>query len=121
LNTSFSSMNIIRYAVAYVFITSGLMKFISEDLTNSFISLGLPSPLYFMYVVAMLEMICGALILMNKKMKIATIPLIFIMIGALLLTKVPILHSSIAQFAFQARLDIVMLLMLFILFSGSRK
>ena len=111
-----SVMNLIRYIVAYVFITSGFMKFWSEELAKSFIGLGLPSPIYFMYVVALLELFCGGFILMNKQVKTAVIPLIAIMIGAILLTKVPILHSGFAQFAFQARLDIVMLVLLLILF-----
>lgn len=108
--------SLIRYVVAYVFITSGFMKFWSEELANSFIGLGLPFPVYFMYVVALLELFCGSLILMNKQVKPASIPLIAIMIGAILLTKVPILHAGFAQFTFQARLDIVMLVLLFILF-----
>ena len=121
MKTSLSFMSPIRYTIAYVFITSGLMKFMSEELANHFIRLGLPSPVYFMYVVAILEVVCGVLLLINKKVKLASIPLIAIMIGAILLTKVPVLHTGFEQFAFQARLDIVMLVLLCILFNGSKK
>lgn len=112
-------INLIRYIVAYVFITSGFMKFWSEELAKSFIGLGLPFPIYFMYVVALLELFCGVFILINKRIKAASIPLVAIMIGAILLTKVPILHSGFSQFAFQARLDIVMLVLLIILYDKS--
>jgi putative oxidoreductase len=93
------------------------MKLISADLQNYFMSLGLPYPKQVMYLVALVELICGLLILANKGVRKATIPLIIIMIGAFLLTKVPVLHSGFMTFAFNARLDIIMLVLLFILHS----
>jgi putative oxidoreductase len=93
------------------------MKLISADLQNYFMSLGLPYPQQVMYLVALVELICGLLILANKGVRKATIPLIIIMIGAFLLTKVPVLHSGFMTFAFNARLDIIMLVLLFILHS----
>lgn len=112
-------MNLIRYLVAYVFLTSGIMKLVSSELGNYFIHLGLPFPLKMMYIVAFFEIVCGLLILFNKVVKKATIPLIVIMIAAFLLTKVPILHTGFLQFAFNARLDIIMLILLFILYTRS--
>jgi uncharacterized membrane protein YphA (DoxX/SURF4 family) len=103
--------------VAYVFITSGIMKFISAELGHHFISLGLPYPLYTMYIIAFTEIICGIFIVVNKGVRNAVIPLIIIMIAAILLTKVPILHNGFVQFAFNARLDIVLLILLFILYN----
>lgn len=116
MNTSV--MSLLRYVVAYVFITSGIMKFISADLGNYFISLGLPYPLKVMYVVAIMEIISGILILFNKSVKIATVPLLVIMMAAFLLTKVPVLHSGFLPFAFNARLDVIMLVLLFILYKS---
>lgn len=110
------SMNFIRYSVAYVFIISGAMKIVSEELATTFINLGLPYPIYFMYVVALTELVCGGLILANKKVKTASIPLILIMIAAIILTKVPLLRAGLLTFAFQARLDIVMIFLLAILY-----
>ncbi|WP_374058359.1 DoxX family protein [Bacillus aquiflavi] len=110
-----------RYIVAYVFIISGLMKFISPELGQVFISLPLPSPMSTMYVIALIEMICGIFILFNKWTRIATIPLMVIMLAALLLTKIPTLHSGFIQFAFNARLDIAMLVLLFLIFSQSSR
>ena len=110
------SMNFIRYSVAYVFIISGAMKIVSEELATTFINLGLPYPIYFMYLIALTEIICGCLILANKKVKTASIPLILIMIAAIILTKIPLLHAGILTFAFQARLDIVMIFLLAILY-----
>lgn len=87
----------------------------SSELGNHFISLGLPYPLKTMYVVALLEVICGILLIVNKGVKKAVIPLIIIMVAALLLTKVPYLHNGFLDFAFHARLDLVMLILLVVL------
>lgn len=116
----FTTYNLIRYAIAYVFICSGLMKVLSQELANSFLNLGLPYPNLFLYVVILLEVICGVLILIKKEIQIATIPLIAIMIGALFVTKLPLLKEGIFQFAFNARLDIVMLLLLIVLYRHSK-
>ncbi|MEC2075080.1 DoxX family protein [Metabacillus fastidiosus] len=113
------SLKLIRYLVAYVFIISGLMKLLDNELSNHFISLGLPFPNYTLYLIIFLEISCGISILLNKKVRHAAIPLITIMIGAILMTKVPSLHLGLLQFAFNARLDIVMLVLLFILYSRS--
>ncbi|WP_233713704.1 DoxX family protein [Lederbergia citri] len=110
------SHKLIRYVIAYVFIISGLMKLVNEDLGNVFINLGLPFPLFLMYAVAFIEIVCGILILANKMVHQAVIPLIGIMIAAILLTKVPSLNTGFMQFAFNARLDIVMLVLLWVLY-----
>ena len=115
--SSLSTIKFIRYAVAYVFITSGLMKLISTELANGFLNLGLPYPHMMLYLVVFLEIVCGLLILGNKAVKNAVIPLIAIMIVALLLTKLPSIHTGFLQFAFNARLDIVMLVLLVILYN----
>lgn len=119
MNHSLTSASLIRYAVAFVFITSGVMKLFSTELAQVFIGLGLPFPDILLYVTAFLEIFCGLLILVNRSVKNAVIPLIGIMIAAIFLTKFPLLNSGILQFAFKARLDIVMLVLLYILYSKS--
>ncbi|WP_226038495.1 DoxX family protein [Aquibacillus saliphilus] len=116
-----ASLKIIRYAVAYVFIVSGLLKLLSPNFATVFSNLGLPFPESTVLLVAGAEIICGCLILFNYYVKKATIPLLVIMVVALLLTKVPILHSGLIQFAFEARLDIVMVILLSILWKTHRK
>lgn len=106
----------IRITVAYVFITSALMKLMGSEVANHFLGLGLPYPHLMLKLVILLEMVCGILLLVNKAVKNAVVPLIGIMIGALLLTKFPLLHTGLLAFAFGARLDIVILVMLVYLF-----
>jgi putative oxidoreductase len=95
------------------------MKIFSNQLANSFLGLGLPYPHLILNVVILLEILCGILILVNKSVKNAVIPLIGIMIAAILLTKVPMMQTDLLQFAFNARLDIVMLILLIILYKNS--
>ncbi|WP_251551981.1 DoxX family protein [Neobacillus muris] len=116
MHTSFTAFKLIRYAVAYVFIISGLMKFLNADIAGHFLHLGLPYPHIMLNVIIILEIGCGLLILLNKSVKNAAIPLMAIMAGALLLTKLPNLEAGFLPFAFQARLDIVTFILLIILY-----
>ncbi len=84
-------------------------------------NLPIPTPDLLIYVVAILEIVCGLLIAMNKEVKKATIPLMIIIIAAILLTKIPLLHTGFLQFAFAARLDVVILSLLYILYNSHHK
>lgn len=95
------------------------MKIFSAELGSYFMSLGLSYPIILMHIIAIIEILCGIFILLGKSVKNASIPLLVIMIGAFLLTKVPLLHIGFLHFAFHARLDIVMLILLYILYSKS--
>ncbi|HLR68748.1 DoxX family protein [Virgibacillus alimentarius] len=103
----------VYYAIGYVFITSGLLKLLVSDFEVMFVGLGLPFPSITLLLVAIVEITGGTLILGRRYMKIASIALMTIMLGAIYVTKVPILLTEgFLSFAFEARLDIVMLLLL---------
>ncbi|MGM8216698.1 DoxX family protein [Bacillaceae bacterium W0354] len=112
-----STLSIIRYLVGFVFIVSGLMKLVGDGLAAYFMTLSLPSPMTIMYVVAIIEVVCGLLIVFNKYVGQAVIPLLGVIIVAILMTKVPVLHNGFIRALFEARLDLVMLVMLLILYS----
>lgn len=109
-------ITLVRWAIAYVFIVSGAMKWMNQELANTFIHLGLPFPEQVMMAVAVTEVVCGILILINKGARFAAVPLLGIMAAALILTKIPLISSGFMQFVFAARLDIVMILLLFVLY-----
>ncbi|RCW76982.1 DoxX family protein [Saliterribacillus persicus] len=115
MNRNVSTFTLIRYAVGYVFIASAIMKLIVSDFTHVFAGLGLPYPQMIVLIVGITELACGILIVLNHYVRKATIPLLVIMIAALLLTKLPIIQTGFFQFAFEARLDIVMIILLYIL------
>lgn len=111
----------IGYAVGYVFITSGILKLVVSDFKVIFASLGLPFSEVTLFIVAALEIACGMLIAGRMYVKQAVIPLILIMVGALFLTKIPLLTSAgFLPFAFEARLDIIMLILLGLLWKDAR-
>ncbi|WP_099159010.1 DoxX family protein [Virgibacillus ndiopensis] len=109
--------NWICYAVGYVFIITGILKLLVDDFKVVFSNLGLPYSESVLFLVAVTEIVCGALIISQMYLKRATAALIFIMLAAIFLTKIPILttNQGFLSFAFEARLDIVMLILLVVL------
>ncbi|WP_249869628.1 DoxX family protein [Oceanobacillus saliphilus] len=106
----------ICYAIGYVFIISGILKLTNGDFKGTFASLGLPFPELTLFLVAIAELACGMLIAGRMYMKLAVPPLILIMLGALYFTKIPMLWTGgFFTFAFNARLDIVMIILLLLL------
>lgn len=106
----------ICYAVGYVFLTSGILKLVSSDFQTIFMDLGLPSPSMMLFLIAITEIACSGLILAQLYVKQAAAPLILIILGAIYLTKLPVfMNQGFLQFAFDARLDIVMLILLILL------
>ncbi len=111
-----------RYAVAIVFITSGMMKLVVEEFQGIFMSLNVPYAVQTLFIVALIEIACGALIAAHLYVKQAAAPLIFIMIAALYFTKLPVLLTQgLLPFLFESRLDIVMMILLLVLFQHHRK
>ncbi|WP_239984616.1 DoxX family protein [Lentibacillus sediminis] len=111
----------ICYAVAYVFITSGLVKLLDGSFREVFAELAFPSPETVLLLVALTEIACGTLIAVRMYLRYAVPPLIVIILGALFLTKVPVLlNQGVLAFAFEARLDIVMLILLLLLWHRVR-
>ncbi|WP_095742896.1 DoxX family protein [Sediminibacillus massiliensis] len=121
MKSALSSMQLIRYIVGYVFIVSGLIKLLNPEFSSIFAHLGIPSAATAVIIIAVTEVVCAGLIILNFHVKKASVPLLFIMIAAILLTKVPILHTGFLSFAFEARLDIVILVLLGILWRSHSK
>ncbi|MFD1362676.1 DoxX family protein [Lentibacillus salinarum] len=106
----------VRYAVGYVFLTSGVLKLVASDFKAMFMSFGLPFPETMLFLVAITEIACSALIIARLYVRQAAAPLILIMFGAICLTKLPVLmKQGLLSFAFDARLDIVMFTLLIML------
>lgn len=114
-------INWICYAVGYVFIATGVVKLLVDDFKVVFSSFGLPYPDTILFLVAITEIVCGALIVSRLYLKRATAALIFIILAAIFLTKLPILttNQGFLSFAFEARLDIVMLILLVLLWQNA--
>jgi uncharacterized membrane protein YphA (DoxX/SURF4 family) len=113
---------IIRIMVGSVFLSEGIQKFLfSESLgVGRFIKIGIPAPEIMAPFVGVVEIVCGALVLIRLLTRLATIPLLIDIIVAILTTKLPmLLQSGFWKMAHEARTDFSMLLgLLFLLIVG---
>src|SRR5580698_3812114 len=95
LRTSESGWTIlVRLLVGLVvFVPEGIQKLIMPDLLGAgrFAKIGIPYPEIMGPFVGTVETVCGALIILGLLTRLASIPLIIIMIVALVSTKLPIL------------------------------
>ncbi|MDX6711251.1 MAG: putative oxidoreductase, partial [Blastocatellia bacterium] len=114
---------LIRLAVGAVFLSEGVHKFLyPADLgVGRFVKIGIPAPQFFAPFVGVVEVICGALLLLGLLTRLAAIPLIVDMLVAIITTKIPILMKSVFwAMAHEARVDYAMLLgCLFLLIVGA--
>jgi uncharacterized membrane protein YphA (DoxX/SURF4 family) len=113
----------IRLIVGCVFLSEGIQKFLfSETLgAGRFARTGIPAPEILAPFVGASEIVCGTLVLAGLHARLATIPLIVVMVVAIATTKVPIcLERGFWAMAHETRTDWSMLIgSLFILISGA--
>jgi len=114
---------LVRLAVGVVFLSEGIQKFLyPNDLgVGRFIKIGIPAPQVMAPFVGVVEIVCGALIILGLLTRLAAIPLIIDMLVAISTTKIPILlKSGFWAMTHEARTDYVMLLgSIFLLIVGA--
>ena len=114
---------LIRLVVGAVFLSEGIQKFLfpGELAAGRFAKIGLPNPEFLGPFVGTFEILCGAAVLAGLLTRLATIPLVTIMLVALATTKLPILATKgFWAMAHEARTDWSMLLgSIFLLIVGA--
>lgn len=114
---------LIRFLVGAVFLSEGIQKFLFPDQlgVGRFLKIGIPSPEILAPFVGVVEITCGAMVLLGLGTRLAALPLIIDMLVAIATTKVPILlNQGVWAMAHEARTDWAMLLgSLFLVFVGS--
>ncbi len=87
-----AAVALIRLYVGLVFLCEGILKFLRPASlgTGRFDKAGIPAPAFFSTLDGIFEIACGALILLGLLTRVATAPMIVDMLGALLITKLPI-------------------------------
>mgnify|MGYP003635067396 CR=1 FL=1 len=117
------SVFMIRLMVGVVFLSEGIQKFLFPAIRGAgrFEKIGLPSPEFLGSFVGSFEIVCGLLILIGLYTRLASIPLIIIMLVAISTTKVDILlNDGFWMMMHAARTDYAMLLgSLFLLLKGA--
>ena len=97
LDTDHSKTTIlIRLMVGVVFLSEGIQKFLFPVLRGAgrFEKIGLPSPEFLGGFVGIVEILCGTLILLGLLTRLASIPLIIIMLVAIATTKTEVLADK---------------------------
>ena len=113
---------IIRLIVGAVFLSEGIQKFLFSAIRGAgrFEKIGLPSPEFLGSFVGSFEIVCGLLILIGLLTRLASIPLIIIMLVAIVTTKSEVLaEKGFWEMMHGSRTDWAMLLgSLFLLIKG---
>lgn len=124
INTDNSKTTIlIRLMVGAVFLSEGIQKFLFADTLGAgrFEKIGLPFHDFLGPFVGTFEIVCGALVLLGLLARIASIPLIIIMLVAIATTKTEVLvEKGFWEMLHGSRTDWSMLLgSLFLFIKGS--
>ena len=84
---------LVRLIVGPVFLSEGIQKFTypGENGVGRFAKIGIPSPEIAAPFVGVVEIVCGALIILGLLTRLAAVPLVINMLVAILSTKIPIL------------------------------
>lgn len=84
---------LIRIMVGSVFLSEGIQKFLfpAEVGAGRFAKIGIPNPEVIAPFVGVVEIVCGALVLLGLLTRLAAVPLIIDMLAAIVSTKIPIL------------------------------
>jgi putative oxidoreductase len=114
---------LIRIMVGWVFMSEGIQKFLFPDVlgVGRFVKIGIPAPQFFAPFVGVVEVVCGALLMVGLVTRLASIPLLINILVAIASTKLPMLpKSGFWATMHEARTDFCMLLgLIFLLIVGS--
>jgi uncharacterized membrane protein YphA (DoxX/SURF4 family) len=112
-----------RIVVGSIFLSEGIQKFLYPELVGAgrFIKIGFSNPEFWAYFTAGFEIVCGIFVLVGLLTRLASIPLLIIMITAFVTIKYPLLvEKGFWIFAHEYRTDFAMsMLLLFILYYGA--
>jgi putative oxidoreductase len=113
------SIIFVRVAVGLIFFTQGILKYIDPHMgVMRFTRIGFPTPDLMAHFVGAVEIICGLLVLVGLLTRLASIPLLIVILTAIATTKIPELFHPAQGFWFMvsdARTDFAMTMSLLFL------
>ena len=122
-STAPSATVLVRVMVGWVFMSEGIQKFLFPAAlgVGRFAKIGIPAPQFLAPFVGVVEIVCGALLIVGLLTRLASIPLLIDIIVAITTTKLPMLpKSGFWAMMHEARTDFCMLLgLIFLLIVGS--
>lgn len=122
-NRTSKAIVLIRVLVGWVFLSEGIQKFLFPGAlgVGRFVKIGIPWPQVMAPFVGIVEIVCGALLLIGLITRLSSIPLLIDILVAIATTKIPMLSTSgFWATMHEARTDFCMLLgLIFLLIVGS--
>jgi putative oxidoreductase len=120
------SVALIRLAVGLIFSTQGILKYIDPHMgVMRFARIGFAAPNFTAHFVGAFEIVCGLLVLVGLFTRLASVPLLIVILTAIATTKIPELFHQGQGFWFMvsdARTDFAMTMcLLFLLSVGGGK
>jgi putative oxidoreductase len=119
----FAPVILIRLMMGWVFMSEGIQKFLFPDAlgVGRFTRIGIPAPQFFAPFVGLVEIVCGALLIVGLLTRLASIPLLINILVAIATTKIPMLSKAgFWGMMHEARTDFCMLLgLIFLVIVGS--
>jgi putative oxidoreductase len=115
----------LRLIVGSIFIIEGILKYLYLEVYGPtfFNEIGFSNAFFWAYFTGAFEISCGLLVLTGFLTRVASIPLIIIMITAFMRTKLPLLFDrGFWTFAHEYRVDfaVTILLILLLIYGGGR-
>ena len=126
LNTDIDKKTIfLRLIAGLIFISEGIQKYLYLEVVGPafFSEIGFRDAFFWAYFTGAFEILCGTLILLGFLTRLASIPLLIIMITAFITTKLPLLTTKgFWTFAHEYRTDfsLTVLLILLIIYGGGK-
>ncbi len=112
---------LVRIAVGLIFFTQGILKYIDPNMgVVRFTRIGFPHPYFTAHFVGTFEILCGFLLLLGLRTRLASIPLLIVITTAIATTKIPELFRANQGFWYMvsdARTDFAMFCCLIFLIS----
>jgi putative oxidoreductase len=105
----------VRVIVGLIFLSEGIQKYIFLTLLGPgrFLQIGFSHPAFWSYFTGSFEIICGSFILLGLFTRLASIPLMIVMVTAFITTKWPIIITKgFWVFAHEYRTDFAMTVLL---------
>jgi len=122
-STAPSATVLVRAMVGWVFMSEGIQKFLFPAALGAgrFAKIGIPAPEFFGPFVGVVEIVCGASLIVGLLTRLVSIPLLIDIIVAIATTKIPMLSKSgFWATMHEARTDFCMLLgLIFLIIVGS--
>lgn len=115
----------IRLIVGLIFFSEGVQKYLVVNMLGPgyFKEIGFHHPMFWAFFTGGFEILCGILILFGLLTRLASIPLLIIIITAFITTKLPLLAANgLLTFLHEYRIDfsLTLLLILLVIYGGGK-